>query len=925
MPASPFRRFARRVLLASGPVLLVCLAIYQVLVGLTEQWWFDSLGYGAHFQRLLSWRAGAFAAGALIFGLWMGANAQVAWRNAGRRAVPLSFFQADDALRLIPLEDKLHLDRYRRRATVALLMALSGMVGLGFSARSDLFVRAFWSQSSGVRDAASNFDLAFFLFELPFYAFLLRFLLLSLVAALLLVVAIYGYEEAIGPRSDTQFGEKRAPRVSRAAAKHLAILWAMLVVWQGLSCALSVPQGFVSSGNIATRVFDPLDLILGWTSAGIFAFSAPLVALLSGLSIARAPRYRTFLMGLMWMASARIVPAFLPLVVARSPQNRDWSKALSRHIDSTRRAWDLDVTVRNLASGAPFQELKKAETASAPLALWPAVAARSAFNRRLRARGSDLRVERVILQRAGDELFYCGLASPPRPAREVSWRERHERAARGLWLQMKATGAAPDGSPLFLPDTDAPVLVGAPLADGLAGAQATRAPFWTAQSPFEDAIVSDTDEWILARPQSDLEKDVPLFPGVALEPWGVKMALATRFFEPLLARQTDGRDHFVWHRGAAERCRQLAPFLDWRNEEARLVFVPSRGSGAAGALKWIVPGLVWSDDYPDSAAPAAPGTAPPGANYGRYGAAGVVDARSGATTLFLLDENEPFMALYNRAFPGLFALPTTMPGAIRAALRPSPALWNAQALVWARYHDSDPLSWAARKSDYRPLFAWPASDATAPRPLAPAPSGDWNLMAYARPEGQAGSTAPPLSAILGADERAFGASGAKTRFVEWRARAPLSLPEILVGPVILETPGGPAYAPPTLFCVAPRLDARGEAQGLIVTRGSATLQPEKTPGAIRQVQLQWAVQISGVPLSGAKTAPQLPTDAPRKLPSQVPDRWQQAGAAWRDLRLARQKGDWAGVGRAEQRLDAILQSANGTPPKTPPKAPPGTQ
>ncbi len=939
--------------------MLLLLALYQGCEWLTERLWFASLGYGAQFERLFLWRAGTFVAGAAIFALWLGFNTQVAWRNAAQRAVPLSFFQNDDGARLIPLEDKLHLDRYRRRATVGILVLLSWMAGLGFSARYLMFVRAFSTIGTGQRDSASNFDLAFFLFALPFYHWLSRFLLGAIVTALLLVTSIYLYEETIGAPVSSGDGpfsipKTRAARGSRPATKHLAILWATLLLWKGVDCLLSVPLSFVSGGNVAARVFDPVDIRLGWTSAALFALSAPLVALLSGLSIAREPRYRTFALGVLWMVCAGAFPFFLPLVTARNPADGGWKSALSRHIQSTRRAWGLnDVERRSLAlageatfraispaisispSISPAVDTISAPDSASPLPLWPASAARSALNAHLSARGLDFQVTQVFLERVGNSLRYIGVAAPPigdaaRPSgEENSWRARYARAPLGLIVQMDAARTSAGGAPIFLPDLTANALLGAAPA---ATPNRQRSALDSAQN-FDATLPVDSQQWIFTGVQSDdasqinederatsdnsLRGDLArgdLARGVSLGGIGARWLLAARFLEPQLARAANANDQITWYRGAGERCRAIAPFLDWRDGEARPLLLSSAGQSknAARRLIWLVPGLVWSDDHPDSATPAAAGTAPPGVNYGRHIAVGAVDASSGAVTLYTLDEEEPFMALYNRAFPGLFLPPTSLPNPIRAALRPSRALLNAQTLIWARYHhqggDQTALDWAAQRDNYRPLL--PFDGTSELRPLAAQAAGDWLCIAYARPVGQVGSGGvSPLVSIFGADERDFASRGARARFVEWKTRAPLTLPDLLVESPARLLGDRPTPPVPTLLGIGPRFDAKNNAIGLVATRGEAKTEPptEKTGQANEaapEVRLKTEVQINGA-ATEEKNAPFYTESLPQG-PSQVAQNLQIARDAWRDLRLSRQKGDWEAVSRAEKRLDGAL-------------------
>ncbi|MBW3636056.1 MAG: UPF0182 family protein [Armatimonadetes bacterium] len=880
--SSRFRTFWHRVLTWSGPFLLLFLAATRLIEWQTERWWFDALGYRAHFDQLLLWRFGTFALGAGVFALCLGLNAHLAWRNAARFAVPLAFFEAPTR-GLIPLEDKLHLDRYRRAGTIGIVGVLAWLVGLGFSARHPLFLRAFYSQPTGQTDAASNFDLAFFLFKLPLWQWMSRFCLAAIVTSFLLALVIYFYEDIIGARA-------RVPQGESAATRHLAGLWAILLLWKGFDCLLDVPSSFVHGGNLASRVFDPLDIRFGWTASAFFALVTPALALFSALSIARRPRALTFALGSGWLLAASLVPFLLPLLVGRSAQNFEWRSAIKRHIAATHRAWGLESTRRAplmLENGAVFAALPSAAASqgSSPLALWPASGAREAFNSRLRDADAPARVRRVWLERSAGSLRYTGVAAPLAPNPAANWHERHFRAPQGQTLQLEATRVAPDDGPIFLPSLPTPFLFG---PDTESGQGAGGRVF--------DGAPIDNAPWVLAESQGGTR-------GVPLENPAVRWALAARFFDPQLARHDlPSAEVALWHRGAAARCRQIAPFLFWSDDEARPLVVGNAPS--ALRLMWLVPGLVWSDDYPDSATPAAAGTSPTGANYGRQSALGVVDGRSGRVWLFALDEDEPFIALYRRAFPQLFAPPTALPRHISAALRPSPALLQAQALVWARYHDRDPATWEARQNDYRLLLSPFLHADTSLRALATTQSGDWLLAAYARPSGQAGSrgAVSPLAAILGADERDFAARRGRVRFVEWKPPGPVELPALMAEPSPqfegVRVVGPP---PPTLLSVAPRFDAAGMARGLIATRGE--VKNREVPPSSQASALRLQVQIASVGngLAGLPI-PAAPNDTALHGVASL----QSARAAWRDLRAARQKGDWNGVARAEKQLENAL-------------------
>jgi hypothetical protein len=884
---SPFRRFCHAVLTWSGPVLLVFIALYQVVEWQSESWWFASAGYGAQFRHLMLWRGGIFVLGAASFALWLGFNAHLAWKSSAERNESLAFFGLETSRRFIPPEDKWQLDGYRRHATFWVIALFSWLAGLAFSERYLLWLRAAHAQKTGVTHAASGFDLQFFLFQLPLLEWISRFCLVSLVAALLLTGAIYLYEEMIGPSAQN---EMQPPEANFFATRHLGVLWALLLIWKGADCLLRIPASYVSSGNVAVRVFDPLDVRFGWTAWAIFALSAPAVALLSGLAIARQPRARTFGLGLLWFVGAVIVPPLLPIAIDSQSKDENWRKSLTRHIQSTRNAWGLGAVERQnlkLKDASKFESLAIQETASGalPVAAWPASVAQSALQQRMSADLGGGYVTSISLERDAKTLIYRAVAQG-RASLSSDLRALHTATPGAVW-EMAANRARSDGSPIITAKTR----IKTPFGPELQWSEPPRSPLlFAADSPLR----ATEPDWILS--------DAPGMVGVSLRSWWTRLAIAVRFFEPKLLRFAPREgEKIAWHRGAATRCARIAPFLDW-SESPRPIWL----SNAAGTrrLVWIATGVVWSDDYPDSATPAALGTAPPGANYGRHAAIGVVDSTTGSVTLFALDNDEPMMALYRRAFPGVFAPAGAMPRQVAAQIRPSQNLLRAQSLIWARYHESDAISWAGQKNNLRPLLSPAEGGDSALRPLAGENGAQWMLMALSAPNGQAGAAgaASPLSAILGWEESEWAARRGQARIVEWRPETPVTLPALVAEPSAKYEAGRARWPRPTLISVVPRFAANGSVSGFLTARGELKARPENgSLNAKTPVLLSLEASTSGEGAESLRRAV-VPASAGLK-------RFKDAQIAWQNLRQARQKGDWDGVGRAENALNRAL----GTP------------
>ena len=138
------------------------------------------------------------------------------------------------------------------------------------------------------------------------------------------------------------------------------------------------------------------------------------------------------------------------------------------------------------------------------------------------------------------------------------------------------------------------------------------------------------------------------------------------------------------------------------------------------------------------------------------------------------------------------------------------------------------------------------------------------------------------------------------RFVEWKPREALPLPSLLAEPSPQFENGRVVGLPlPTLLSIAPRFDAAGAARGLLATRGEVEIGAASSSGEDSALQLKAQIAAAG---SGADF------EAPAPAPPQGSDALENARAAWRDLRAARQKGDWNGVARAEKTLGNLLES-----------------
>jgi uncharacterized protein len=167
--------------------------------------------------------------------------------------------------------------------------------------------------------------------------------------------------------------------------------------------------------------------------------------------------------------------------------------------------------------------------------------------------------------------------------------------------------------------------------------------------------------------------------GVSIGSLWRRIVFAVRFAEIkiLLSDDFTTESRILYHRQVAERVGKIAPFL-------RVDRDPYPVMTADGRVVWLVDAYTTTDHFPYSH--RAPGVG----NYIRNPVKAVVDAYDGTVAFYLVEPDEPLIAAYARAFPGLFQPFAAMPADLRAHIRYPQDLFGIQARMYAQYHMLDP-------------------------------------------------------------------------------------------------------------------------------------------------------------------------------------------------------------------------------------------
>ncbi len=167
-----------------------------------------------------------------------------------------------------------------------------------------------------------------------------------------------------------------------------------------------------------------------------------------------------------------------------------------------------------------------------------------------------------------------------------------------------------------------------------------------------------------------------------------RMAFALRFREldPLIAPAVSGDSRAIYTRDVSERVREVAPFLRFDSDPYPVL--------AQNQLFWVIDGYTTSNDFPyaqtvdtDLVGSDLSG----GYNYVRNSVKAVVDAYNGDVMFYVMDESDPVLQAWTKAFPALFRDQSEIPADLLDNFRYPEDIFRVQTDMWATYVVSDPV------------------------------------------------------------------------------------------------------------------------------------------------------------------------------------------------------------------------------------------
>lgn len=689
-PSPEGRHRRSRLLPLVGGLIVVALVFSAVTTIWTDRLWFRSVEFGQVFSITFWTRAGLF----VVFGLAMAA-AVVGSTALAHRLRP--------AAQPGPAASEL-LERYREALEtrfVQIMVGLGVVVALfaGLSAASALPTYLAWRHRTpfGVRDPQFGMDVAFYVFDLPWWRFVVGFLIAAAVFSTVAAAVVHYV-----------MGALRVARGSRRPRSYPA--QAQLSVLLGITALTIAANNYLDRYAYATAGNNLLTGVTYVDDHGridgslVIAVIAVLCAVLffANVWLKRwiLPTTATAIAVVCSIVLGSAYPAFVQGFTVRPNEQEAEKEYIQRHVAATRRAYGIDgVQVADYAAStttAAGQLRADAQSLPGIRLVDPSVVA-ATFEQRQQVRGyysfpQVLDIDRYHIDGQETDAVVAVRDLETKGLQSQSWNNLRTVYTHGYGLVAAYGNRFIDREPEWI--------VGGLPPEGKLNEPEPRIYFG-----------EQFDEYsIVGAPAgtAPVELDTPGGPpttytgkgGVPIGNWFNRLLYAARFADAnlLLSRQVNDASRLIYDRTPKERIGAVAPWLTVdSNPYPALV---------DGRIVWIVDGYTTSNDYPnsqrvslpdvttDSQTRPATGAAPDKPiNYLRNSVKATVDAYDGTVTLYAWDESDPILKTWRSAYPGTVRDRAQIPKGLLDHLRYPEDQFKVQRELLGRYHVTDPVEW----------------------------------------------------------------------------------------------------------------------------------------------------------------------------------------------------------------------------------------
>ncbi len=657
-----------------GSLLLLVFGANRIAVFVSDLWWFEERGYRDVFLTVLLTRYGIGATFTVALAIFIGINLSIA-----RRTRPFIIPTTPQQAQVQRVRDAV--DPYLPWviAAVSFLFALTSGAAVGAQWRT--FLLFLNGEGVGIVDPLFDRDLGFWLFELPFWALIQSWLFTSLVLTIMLTAGAHYVLGAIRPESPE--------KVTPPAKLHLTVLVALALGVRAWGYWLDRYElNFSQRGTVTGASFTDVNAEL------------PALLLLIGVSIIAivilfvSLRRNGFLLpgaalGLLVVASIvlqGVYPAFVQRVRVDPQELAREREFIGRNLEATRRAFGLDEVVREpfaIRNDLDEQDVIDNDVTLRNVRLWDPAVLETTYAELQSLRPyyefRNVAIDRYFIDGELRQVMLATRELSSLPPQADTWQNRHITFTHGFGIVASQVNTAnAEGQPVFISSNIPPVGDEEVVPSVQPGIY-----FGATPSPEYSLVRTDADELDFEEPETQQQVTTVYAGrgGVAIDSFARRVAFALRFadYNLVLTNLLNDESRILFNREVSERVQLVAPFLELDSEPYPVVI--------DGRVKWIVDAYTTSIAYPYSERrPLVLGNRAVTVNYVRNSVKAVVDAFDGDVTLYVVDDEDPLVRAWDRAFPGLLQPFGAAPDEIVRHFRYPQDLFRLQSQLFRTYH-----------------------------------------------------------------------------------------------------------------------------------------------------------------------------------------------------------------------------------------------
>lgn len=696
---SKFQNLDRRNLLVAILVSIFFLFIISstLIVLLTDYWWFQSLGYGSIWSKVIGSKVTLFLVFSIIGSLIIWVNLFLVDKSAP--AIDSVTFASDS---LASRYNAIILPRIK-----VVRVLVSAVVGM-FVGSEALNQWQSWmlfrnGGTWGVSDPVFGKDVGFYVFKLPFYSFIVGWLVLVLILSAMLSIGAYFLNGSLNPALRSFRNLSSYVNIKLHACAFFAVFAAINAVQYYL-----MRFDTLQSDRGGYRGASATDIIVRLPGLRLLIVVAVISMVLFVLNTRRKGWGFSLIAFSLWGISHFIVLVLAPSIYQRLRVDpvRSVKEApyVASNIEFTRLAYGLDkIDTRSLdyKPGISSENASKAEEVLKRVPLVDPSRADDEFNNNQTVRefysfDGLLDVGRYDI---GGEQLPVVLATRNLNLDRVpnNWEDRHVLNTHGYGVVVAASYEQQDqvresGGEVHPLDYKIKGLgVEETTVDSDFSENYSEKPQIYYSEGFDDySVIGATRDEIDYQSQGNksVETRYDGLGGVRIDSLFRRAAFSIRFGEidPLISSSLTSESKVLFNRDIRSRVKNVAPFLTIDSDPYPVV--------SDGRVFWLLDAYTTTDHYPYSSATnnsvEARLNSKVGYNYIRNSVKVVIDAYDGTVDLYTFDESDPMLKAWDNAFPDLFKDKNDFPDALLPHIRYPQDMFISQTNMWTRYVIDDP-------------------------------------------------------------------------------------------------------------------------------------------------------------------------------------------------------------------------------------------